>query len=165
MTNPQIENGVNLLKFSRSTLMVLIDQIPEDKLCYQPFPGSNHALWILGHLTVDDNGYLTALAGKPSKIPAEWDQLFGMGSTPTSALSRYPPFNQLRDLSQQCREELIGWFQGMTDEKLAEPLPPEHGPFAANYGALISAIAWHEGIHEGQLTVVRKSLGIKPAFG
>ena len=36
------------------------------------------------------------------------------------------------------------------------------GTFAANLGMLMTSIAWHEGLHAGQLTVVRKSLGLAP---
>ncbi len=37
--------------------------------------------------------------------------------------------------------------------------------FAPSHAALIPTIAWHEGMHIGQLTVIRKSLSLDPVFG
>jgi hypothetical protein len=48
---------------------------------------------------------------------------------------------------------------------LTSPLPKELETFARSYGGMMCSIAWHEGVHAGQLTVVRKSLGLAPKFG
>ena len=53
----------------------------------------------------------------------------------------------------------------MPTEQLISPVPEEWNSFGANYGILMGTLAWHEGLHAGQLTVIRKSLGIVPKFG
>ncbi|KPK45852.1 MAG: hypothetical protein AMK72_10460 [Planctomycetes bacterium SM23_25] len=57
-----LTNGVAMLEFARRVTLGLLEDIPEDKLFYQPFPGANHALWIIEHVAWDDSFFLTALA-------------------------------------------------------------------------------------------------------
>ncbi len=57
-----LTNGVAMLEFARRVTLGLLEDIPEDKLFYQPFPGANHAIWIIGHVAWDDSFFLTALA-------------------------------------------------------------------------------------------------------
>ena len=52
----------------------------------------------------------------------------------------------------------------MSDDQLASPLPEDFKTFAPSLAALPSSIAWHEGMHSGQLTMIRKSLGIGRKF-
>ena len=53
----------------------------------------------------------------------------------------------------------------MSGERLAAALPEDWQVFAKSYGVLINTIAWHEGMHAGQLTVIRRELGLGPKFG
>ena len=52
----------------------------------------------------------------------------------------------------------------MSDAQLRSPLPEGFTGFATSFAALMSSLAWHEGLHTGQLTVVRKSLGLEPLY-
>ena len=63
------------------------------------------------------------------------------------------------------RATLIDWFSAMGADELAEPLPDDLQAFAPNRAALMPSIAWHEGFHAGQLTAVRRSLGMESMFG
>jgi hypothetical protein len=44
-------------------------------------------------------------------------------------------------------------------------LPKDYEMFAANYCGLASSLAWHEGMHAGQLTMLRRDIGLGPKFG
>jgi uncharacterized damage-inducible protein DinB len=165
MANPLIANAVRILEFARRNTLAFLEEIPEDKWCYQPFEGANHVAWILGHLAQSDNYFVTQLADRPNVMPPAWDELFGMGSRPTSDRARYPAPSELRDILRARREELITWVRGLPEKKLEAPLPEDWHPFAPTYGSLPDAIAWHEGLHAGQLTAIRKSLGIGPKYG
>ena len=60
------------------------------------------------------------------------------------------------------------WIPYLDDHRaaaIAQPLPDDIKGFAANHATLMTTLAWHEGLHAGQLTIVRKSLGIAPKFG
>ena len=63
------------------------------------------------------------------------------------------------------RHELLAWFREMPTGQLISPVPEDWKSFGATPGILMSTLAWHEGLHAGQLTVIRKSLGFVPKFG
>ena len=50
----------------------------------------------------------------------------------------------------------------LTDEQLAGPPPEGFQKFAPTLGNILMRLLWHEGMHYGQLTVIRKSLGLAP---
>ena len=57
---PDVESGAaewaGCVGFSRAMTLGLLEDIPEDKLSYQPTPRGNHAIHVTGHLTVTDDG-------------------------------------------------------------------------------------------------------------
>lgn len=165
MAGTLIESGLTVLGFARRITLGLLEGIADDAVTHQPIPNANHALWVMGHLAHTDNYFLTAVASQPSKVPTEWDELFGMGSQPTADARRYPSRADLMDRLRARREDLIAWLRTLSDAQAARPLAKELQGFAPTFGSLAHSIAWHEGLHAGQLTVVRKSLGIAPLSG
>jgi DinB superfamily len=165
MSNPILEAGLTVLAFSRQSLLTLAEDFPKDKLTHQPFPGANHALWLMGHLANADDFFMAELGKKPMPQFEKTKALFFMGSKPTPNVKDYPPIEEIRSYLSSAREGLVSWFKSMPPTQLAAPLPEDWKPFAPTYGALMFSIAWHEGLHTGQLTTLRKSLGLSPKFG
>jgi uncharacterized damage-inducible protein DinB len=159
------DNGLAALSFSRGFFEKVLDEIPPDKMMFQPVPGGNHALWQVGHMAVTDDMFLSSLGGRPALCPEGWQKLFGYGSQPSGDPSDYPSPQDVRRTFDQARQDLRDWFSSMSREQLAEPLPKDLSMFAPSFGALMSSLACHEGMHIGQLTVIRKALGLAPAFG
>ena len=153
------------LNFTRGWLGQLLEDIPADQMLHQVTPGGNHPLWIIGHLAWSDDFFRAELDGSAPTTPPAWKDLFGMGSEPTTDASRYPSVDELRQALDATRTALLDWFGGMDEAKLSAPLPDDWTSFAPTYGALVHIIAVHEAAHVGQLTVVRKSLGLKPVRG
>lgn len=165
MAMDALDNAIATLNRARRITLGLFEDIPEDKLTHQVTPGANHALWIAGHVAWTDEFFRTTLGGRQGVLPDHWTDLFGQGSTPVPDRSSYPAFPELRSIMSDRREELCAWFKAMEPDRLACPLPDKYESFAPNYCALITTIACHETLHAGQLTVIRKSLGIAPKFG
>jgi hypothetical protein len=159
-----LENGLGALAFARRYTDGLLSDIPEDQFLFQPIPGANHTLWVMGHLALTDDLFLATLDGRSRTCPESWDGLFGMGSEPTGDAGVYPPVGEVRAKYEEMREQLLAWFGDMSDEDLARKLPDDWQVFAENQGVLMSNLAGHELIHDGQLTVIRKALGKKPAM-
>jgi uncharacterized damage-inducible protein DinB len=164
MSRDTLEGGFERLEFARRVTLMLTEEIPDDQLCHQPFGGTNHALWNLGHVAATDNFFMSAVGGLASRHPNSWNALFGPGSQPKPDLSAYPSIAEIRGALAANREALVAWFKSMSDEELRSPLPEELKGFASCRAALPGSIAWHEGFHAGQISVVRKSLGLKPKF-
>ena len=165
MADLVLESGLNVLAFARHATLGFISDIPPDKLHHQPTEGGNHALWILGHLAVSDDLFLSKLGGTPAKCAEDWFKRFGMGSKPSPNAKDYPPVAEVKDHLAARREDLLVWFKSMDEAKLRESLPAGWTEFAPTYAGLMFSMAWHEGLHGGQLTIIRKSLGLAPKFG
>ncbi len=164
MSNVIIENGIAALNFARNWTLELLSDIPQDKLTHQPCAGGNHALWIAGHIAYADDLFASKVGNNRGRFSDSWVKLFGMETTPQADAGVYPSLSELTNALADNREGLLAWFGSMSAEDLAKPLPEDFRPFAANQGILMTTIAWHEGLHAGQLTVVRKSLGLAPKF-
>ncbi len=164
MSNLVLESGIAALNFARQWTLELLSDIPQDKLTHQPCVAGNHALWIVGHIAYADDGFLSGVGKKPARFSESWAKLFGMGSIPQAEAGAYPALSEVTNALADNREGLLAWFGSMSAEELAKPLPDDFKMFAATFGQLMTSIAWHEGLHTGQLTVVRKSLGLAPKF-
>lgn len=158
------EIGKATLDLARRSTLKLVQDIPPDKLTFQPAPNTNHTLWVLGHLASTDNFFLTSFAKLDPVIEESWNELFGMGSEPTDDPQSYPSPGEVKAGLAKARTALAAWFQSMDEHQLLSPLPDEMSSFAANFAALMCSIAWHEGLHAGQLSAVRRSLGLPRAL-
>jgi uncharacterized damage-inducible protein DinB len=170
MTTTETTTSVNdtaiaSLKFSRSILTKLIEDVPEDKMTAQPYPGANHVLWIMGHLASADDAFLADLDGRERVLPAQWKDLFGMGSEPTDDPAKYPSPDEVRAAMEERREAVYEWIGGLTADRLAQPLPEPWTKFSPNHALFINTISDHEAFHVGQISAVRRALGMPSAFG
>ena len=163
--NQTIEVGIATLKFSRGATIKLLESIPPDARMLCPVKGANHATWIAGHIALTDNYVIKAVGGLPGTLPESWESLFGMGSKCESSSDAYPAWDEIIAAMDERRATLIDWFSAMDADELAQPLTDGLEKFAPNRAALMPSIAWHEGFHAGQLTAVRRSLGMESMFG
>ena len=163
-TSGALEIGKTTLEMARRSTLKLIQDIPADKCCHQPVPGSNHAVWVLGHMACTDNYFLTSLGKKDSLIDERWSKLFGMGSEPMDNPKKYPPLDEIKAKADEARRALLGWFESMDEQQLLSPLSGELAAFAPNYAGLMCTLGWHEGLHAGQLSSMRRSLGLPRAL-
>jgi hypothetical protein len=165
MSSRELETGIASLRFSRRLALAILNGIPEDEWLHVPVPHGNHATWIGGHLAWEDDDILSSLIeGRGSKVSQPWHDRFAQGSKPTANPIDYPGHGEIRTALDTFREELIGFFSASID-RLAAPLPEGMHAFARDLAALMPALACHEMIHVGQLTVIRKSLQLPPVFG
>ncbi|MFM9995627.1 MAG: DinB family protein [Phycisphaerales bacterium] len=164
-TEPLAEQGIMALTFARGVLLKLLDSIPADKVTAQPIPACNHALWVAGHVADTDDFFVRTLTGKPSALPAGWKEKFGGGSAPSPDPKAYPPLAEVKRVLADRRDALIAYFRSLDRGALLTPTPEKVKFFGPTVGSLAGSIAWHEGLHAGQVTMVRKGLGMPPLFG
>jgi uncharacterized damage-inducible protein DinB len=158
------ETGKATMDLARNCTLKLADGVPADKTCHQPVPNSNHVIWVLGHLACTDDWFAASQGNRDSVIDESWGKLFGMGSTPTDDATAYPSLDEIKAALERARQTLLEVFEAMDEKKLKSPVPDELKPFAPTYAAIMSSIAWHEGFHSGQLSAVRRSLGLPHAL-
>ncbi len=164
MSPTELQRGIGSLDFSRFMFTRLLDATPDEHWFHIPIPDGNHAAWLAGHVAWEDDDCLKELQPeRGSKLPASWHATFATGSQPVGDADAYPAIDELRDQLNARRDELKKFFQA-APELIDAPIPKELHGFAKDRAALMHAIACHEMIHVGHLTVVRKSLQLGPVF-
>jgi len=136
---------------------------------FQVHPKANHALWITGHLALVDNSFVTKFRPALAAKPEGWDALFSFGSQPKPEPGIYPTPEELLGYFRERREALLRVLEELSEEELRAPAPAagERSPLAGapNIGHAFLFIAYHEGMHSGQLTLAHRALGHAPIVG
>jgi uncharacterized damage-inducible protein DinB len=162
MSQPLHDHVLNSYDWTQTALKNVFDAIPAEQFLYQPFPGANHALWTMGHLATVDQYFLKSIAGRDGALFEENKATFFAKSQPSPNASDYPPLEAVREYFSASRTQFRAWIDSLDDAKLASPLPEKFKQFANSFAGMVFRLCWHEGMHYGQLAVIRKSLGLAP---
>jgi hypothetical protein len=141
---------------------LLADFQSPEQWTHQVGPTCNHALWFVGHMAQTDNFFISVIAPEKMKVIEGLREKFGMGSQPTNRPEDYPPPAQVLATMRERREALLGILDGLSDEDLATKTPPGSPDFLPDLASVFETAVWHEGLHSGQLSLIRRSLGYKP---
>lgn len=159
-------SSLNLAR--RLTSSMLSDFNTLNDWVFQVHPQANHALWILGHLGMADNAFITKFRPKLGNEPEGWKALFWFGSQPVSDIKKYPPVDEVLEYFETRRQTLLEVLADLSMEELSAPAPPAdaQSPIAGapNIGQVFFFIAYHEGMHSGQLSIARRGLGFDPLY-
>ena len=154
-----------LLSMRQMSERLLADFKTPAEWVYQIYPGANHALWFAGHMANTDNFLISLVTPEKARKAEEFADKFGMGSQPTNDAAHYPaPAAVLAEMRER-RETLLGILEGLSDEQLSQATPQGAPDFLPDFASVFELAIWHEGVHRGQLTVVRRALGHPPLSG
>ncbi len=154
-----------LLRVRQMTDRLLADFTKPEHWVYQVHANCNHPLWFVGHMATTDNFLLSMVAPEKSRLPEGFQAKFGVGSSPTNNPTDYPSPDEVVAVMRERRDTLLAVLDGFSDEDLARSTPAGAPDFLPDFGAVFELAVWHEGLHAGQLTVVRRALGFPPVMG
>jgi len=138
----------------------LIEGFPELKATFQALPTDNHLAWTLGHLAMT-NAWFTGLAtGKKAQLPEPYEGLFGYKSTPKPDAKAYPPLSELMEHHRAQFNGLIEALERTADDAMTKACVEDSGGFAKDMQDIADRAVWHEGWHSGQLSSIRRGLGL-----
>ena len=160
------ENIVYSLQWSRKMLDGLIESMKSaDDWMHQVCAKANHPLWVVGHLGLADNMFLSLLDESAGSKPDGWDELFWFGSEVHSEADKYPSPEEAVAYCRERREKLMAKIETLPEEFFSSPTPDE-GMFAEapNMTSVLMFISYHEGLHTGQFTLAHRALGNAPMF-
>lgn len=159
-------SSLNLAR--RLTKNMLADFNTLNDWFYQAHEHANHALWIVGHLGLADNAFISKFRPKLASETDGWKEIFWFGSQPTNNPKDYPPIDEVLEYFDARRELLLQVLASLSMDELSQPAPPAgtQSPIAGapNIGQVFFFIAYHEGVHSGQLSIARRGLGHPPLF-
>jgi hypothetical protein len=148
-----------LLRFAHKMLADMAAGIPDDRGTSQ-LPGAyNHKLWTLGHMADSNQWFAALIDGQGMTLPAEWNKLFGMGSTPADDPAIYPPMADARAAFEASVDRLCAAIEARTDAELDTPPAGDGAGFVLDKLDSALKAAWHYGWHLGQIAALRKGLG------
>lgn len=150
--------------FAHNMVAKMVSDFPESKAAFQTSPTDNHVLWHLGHLALDYQWFAAALDGKPTGTTEVETKLFGMGSKPIPDAKAYPTLAELKQRFEAAWQRLAAAAQSLRGEDATKPTLIDSGGFLKDRLHTVEASAWHDGWHAGQISGLRKALGLKGVF-
>lgn len=138
----------------------------------------NHVAWCLGHLALTMHRAAEKL--DPAPIPAAdfidtkgrsehrgdarrfSTESVAFGSTPAGDAARYPSFARCQEIYNNAIDRLAAAVRGATDAQL--DAVTAWGPSETPIGLLCARMAFHNGMHTGQIADLRRALGIGSVF-
>lgn len=151
------------LKASHARFHQYIDDLKPAEFEHQPFPGVNCVAWILGHLALTDRRILGLFGADLPPLPAGFDVPFKTTKQPAAEQKGFGDPKELVAAFDLYRTKLIDAVAAATPDALNAALPNPVGP-ATTVGEAAAFMAVHVGLHAGQVTLIRRSLGYPPVM-
>ncbi len=129
---------------------------------HQLHEGGNHALWFVGHMGTTDNFMLSLVRPDLCEDNQEYAALFGLGSQPSADIDDYPPVERVLAFMADRRQKLLQALEEMEQPQLTASTPEGAPEFMPDHASVFETAVWHEGVHSGQLSLLRRSLGFAP---
>lgn len=149
----------------------------DDSSSTRQAPGlPNHASWSLGHLALTLHRAAEKIDGTPAPLEdfvvgtlAAGDHMrfatesVAFGSTPMEDAARYPSVDRARGIFERAAERLAGVVEWASDADLERQIA--WGAGTLSFADLVVRVAFHNGIHAGQITDLRRGLGMGRILG
>ena len=122
----------------------------------------NHLQWIAGHLTNSRYGLAQGLG---IRVIFPYKEQYTDPSEPPphnraiSASVKYPSLTEIKKSWNDLAAAFTEKISGLSDEQLTSGIPFPV-PTGKTFQDLLSFIASHESYHIGQMSIIRKSLGL-----
>jgi hypothetical protein len=152
--------AIDTLAWVHATTDKLIDHIPAADALHQPCGTDNHLLWTVGHLAVTYCWFASLLDGRPVDIPAGYNERFGYGSKPVADAAAYPSLAEVRKHYAAAYQRMMDAVSRLKPSDFGKPTVADSHGFARTRLDVVLRAAWHDGWHSGQLSAIRRSLGL-----
>lgn len=147
------------------TSQVIANLTPEQWI-FQASPGVNHILWNVGHLATSEANFVSSTGGTTTAVPESYKDLFAGRTEPKPSLDAYPDPDEVADVFNKVREELVSHFKAMSGEQLATPTEGDMmKQLCPTFAHIPNFCVLHEGTHAGQILVARRALGLPRVIG
>jgi len=152
------------LKLNTNLFNNVLKGVDDSLACKQIAGQVNHLTWIAGHL-VNNRYFLASQLGIVKEF--EYKDTFTDFTAPPpfnralSASVEYPAISTLSAKWAEISPLLVDAVAGVTEEKMAEPFFIQL-PTGNTMEALFSFFTSHEAYHVGQMSTIRRYLGLGP---
>ncbi|NMH70690.1 DinB family protein [Bacillus sp. RO3] len=152
------------MEFIRLRTLAALDATTEQQADDMPSGFRNSIRWNLGHILLSQENILFSFAGENVRksLPPEYGELFGFNTSPETWNGLTPPsLKELREKLEEQPRRVKEVFSGRLDEVGEKPFVlGEHTSFTT-LGEVLSFANWHEGLHQGTITSIKRVQGIE----
>ncbi|MFO1066804.1 MAG: DinB family protein [Pirellulales bacterium] len=156
------------IQWARAYTMLLIESVPHELWYQKPAGANSNVAWQVGHLAVAQYGLMLfrqrgRAEGDLDLLPGWLRKGFGKGSVPPSEEERPPQATPavLLEMLSAIHRQAIQELPSFTAASLMEPTDMPYAAYPIKLGALLFCPI-HEGIHAGQIGVLRRLHGLEP---
>lgn len=153
---PRLELTSLIFKANTGQFRKALDGLTREQLFAMPGTDSNPLIWIAGHLTTG-RGLLASLLGAEWQDP--WAGAFRRGSS-SKDVSQFPSAEEILNEWTAVSHRLADAFPKITAEQLSAQAKDGAPSFDGTVGGAVAVLTFHEGYHMGQVTYLRKWLGL-----
>ncbi|TWU41413.1 DinB superfamily protein [Novipirellula aureliae] len=161
-----LRSAIGQIQFARNYTLELLDSIPREMWFAIPNGLPTNVAWQLGHLTVSEYGLLMfRLRGREPEdlelIPGRFRKAYGRESVPSADSTKQPSADELLERLATVHERSLAGLEGIDPAVLLEPIEMPYAAYPIKLGGILFCPI-HEGIHAGQLGVLRRAHGLPP---
>lgn len=162
MSDPIHQLIANPLRVSQGMMNKHLEGLSPEQYLHRAVPGSNCTAWLLGHLILTDRSALTGLKPDASlpELPAGFEARFSR-EPGAPAASDFGDVTLLAPLFNQSRDALIAAVEQASVDTLQAPLEKPHPRFKTA-AEKMQLMGLHVVLHIGQISTIRRSLGMPP---
>lgn len=160
------DQALHQLRWARQYSLQLIESVPFELWYKIPDGMSTHLAWQVGHLAVSQYGLMLfrqrgRAEGDATLLPGWLRKQFGRGTQPPPLSDSAPTPASLMARLSQIDQQSIQETEQLAIATLREPCDMPYCVYPIKLGALMFAPI-HEGIHAGQIGLIRRGHGLPP---
>ncbi len=164
----RLELAIGQIMFARTYTLRLLDAIPADDWFRAPPGGVTHVAWQAGHLAVAEYWLaLVRIRGRRPEdealIPQAFQDPFERFTTPVFDPAVYASPATIRATLDRVHEQTLRELPTLDEAELDRPAMKPHDFVRTKLEALLWC-AQHEGVHAGQIGLLRRQLGHDPLW-
>ncbi|MEY3229974.1 MAG: hypothetical protein RL689_61 [Planctomycetota bacterium] len=163
-SSPMRDRALAHAQFAHGMINKFAEGFGPEQVVAQAGACPNHLLWTLGHLASSASWTHGMITGGAPIVPEGYSTLFGMGSKPIGDPALYPSFHEVREAYESSFRRLVNAVEQLDDRALLQAPEQDSGGFISDKLDALNKLAWHEGWHVGQLSDLRRGLGLPNVF-
>lgn len=146
--------ALGLLGPSRDVLRRSLDGLTEAQLLTVPDGHRNHLFWNVGHLVVTQQILTYRLSGLPLNVSDDLVTHFAKGTSPLDWTTT-PDVDEVFRLFDALPAQTVADYEAGRFETFT-PYQTATGPFLATFDDLLAFNLFHEGLHAGIVSAMRR---------
>ena len=147
--------SLTLFKYSRTSTLILLNNIHKDNWDVQPSAYPNTIRWNAGHVYSTAEDYLTD-ADKDYQIThPEWNNFFLDGTRPSEWEGNVPSAEEIITALEEQEKRIYNHFKNKLDQK-ASVARDVNAMMLDTVDLSLQFVTWHEGIHLGYVNGMRR---------